>query len=159
MKFKEYNLDNTLRICSYIVDNENLDFHRHQYLSDITYCVYGRLLLELPRLKESMVISPGQIIQVPKNEWHRVTSYNGEEAKYILIQEGQFNIEFNESLALKENMNMNHNVQPSSKYGDINANIKHLKDTFHKYLFFNCDDKKDIAEAINVLCNILKLNV
>ena len=88
MKVKEYNVTHDLRICSYIIGSENLDFHKHKKLSDITFCVYGKLLLQIPELKKSIIVHPGEIVKVPKNKWHRIISCNGEEAKYILIQKG-----------------------------------------------------------------------
>ena len=152
MRFQEYNLDKNLRICSYIIDNENLEFHKHQYLSDITFCVYGKLLLELPKLKECVIINPGEIIPVPKNEWHRVISHSGEESKYILIQKGRFDIEFNELLV--QDIKEDYNIQHLSKYRGINSDIEYIKQVVNKYTFFNDDDKKDITEAIHALCNI-----
>ncbi|MDY7540718.1 cupin domain-containing protein [Undibacterium sp. RTI2.1] len=96
MDFKEFSFAGDIRVCIYNVGSENLAFHRHTYISDITYCASGRLLLELPESGQSCLFHPGQVVQVPANTIHRVShcSENSSHSRYILIQIGRFSIDF-----------------------------------------------------------------
>lgn len=95
MDFKEFSFAGDLRVCVYNVGDENLSFHRHTHISDITYCAAGRLLLELPASGLSCLFYPGQIVQVPADTVHRVSHCgSGGHSRYILIQGGRFSIDF-----------------------------------------------------------------
>lgn len=96
MDFKEFSFSQDIRVCIYHVGNENLAYHRHTHISDITYCASGRLMLELPALNTSYIMHPGQFIQVPYDMVHRVShcSPQTERSSYVLVQLGQFSIDF-----------------------------------------------------------------
>lgn len=96
MDFKEFSFADEIRVCIYNVGSENLTFHRHTHISDITYCASGRLLLELPQSGQSCLFYPGQVVQVPANTIHRVSHCcdTNSHSRYILIQIGRFSIEF-----------------------------------------------------------------
>ncbi|HEX8615483.1 MAG TPA: hypothetical protein VF800_29730 [Telluria sp.] len=80
----------------YHVGHENLAYHRHAHVSDITYCASGRLMLELPSLGGAYIFHPGQFVQVPCDTVHRVShcAPHAEHSTYILVQIGPFSIDF-----------------------------------------------------------------
>jgi len=96
MDFKEFSFSPDIRVCIYHVGNENLAYHRHTHISDITYCAAGQLMLEIPALSMSYIMHPGQFIQVPYDMVHRVShcSPQTEQSSYVLVQIGQFSIDF-----------------------------------------------------------------
>ncbi len=96
MDFKEFSFSQNIRVCIYHVGNENLAYHRHTHISDITYCAAGQLMLDLPALNTSYIVHPGQFIQVPYDMVHRIShcSPRTERSSYVLVQIGQFNIDF-----------------------------------------------------------------
>jgi hypothetical protein len=96
MDFREFSFNPDIRVCIYHVGIENLAYHRHTYISDITYCASGRLMLELPECNTSYIMHPGQFIQVPCDMVHRVShcSPEAERSSYVLVQIGQFSIDF-----------------------------------------------------------------
>lgn len=96
MDFKDFSFSPDIRVSMYHVGHENLAYHRHAHVSDITYCASGRLMLELPALGSAYIFHPGQFIQVPSDTVHRV-SHCGPQAgnsSYILVQIGPFSIDF-----------------------------------------------------------------
>lgn len=96
MDFKQFSFAGNIRVCLYNVGSENLAFHRHTHIADITYCAAGRLLLELPESDQCCIFHPGQIVQVPAGTVHRVShcADNRSQSRYILIQIGRFSIDF-----------------------------------------------------------------
>lgn len=98
MDFKELNYPPDIRLCVYHIGHENLEFHRHANIADITYCAAGELLLELPQADIARTFRPGQLVQVPRNAIHRVSHCSGAvgTSTYVLLQLGSFNIEFSQ---------------------------------------------------------------
>lgn len=96
MDFKDFSFSPDIRVSIYHVGHENLACHRHMHVSDITYCAAGRLMLELPALESAFVFHPGQFVQVPCDTVHRVSHCGAQtgESTYILVQIGQFGIDF-----------------------------------------------------------------
>lgn len=96
MEFKDFSFSPGIRVSIYHVGHENLAYHRHAQVSDITYCAAGRLMLELPALGAAYVFHPGQFVQVPCDTVHRVShcAPDSEGSTYILVQIGPFGIDF-----------------------------------------------------------------
>jgi hypothetical protein len=107
MDFKDFSFSPDIRVSIYHVGQENLAYHRHAQVSDITYCASGRLMLELPALGGAYIFHPGQFVQVPCDTVHRVShcAPDTELSSYILVQIGQFGIDFvrDADLACAEN--------------------------------------------------------
>jgi hypothetical protein len=95
MDFKDFSFSPDIRVSIYHVGHENLAYHRHTHVSDITYCASGRLMLELPALGTSYLFHPGQFVQVPCDTVHRVSHCGAPSgvSTYILVQIGPFSID------------------------------------------------------------------
>jgi hypothetical protein len=103
MDFKQYCFGPHVRVCVYNIGQENLDFHSHKYVSDITYCASGPLVLELPEQDRIIRFGKGQIVQVPNETAHRVrqcvTAIGT--SRYVLVQLGDFSIDFHSDLPMR----------------------------------------------------------
>ena len=110
MNFKEFDCDNDIRICVYHVGDENLPYHRHTHLSDITYCISGQLMLELPEIDAATLFEVGQFVQVPMNMIHRVShrSHRTNQSSYVLVQIGRFSIDFMDEIPAVAAVNYRH---------------------------------------------------
>jgi len=96
MNFKEFNFDHNIRICVYNVGRESLDFHKHNHIADITYCAKGKLAIEMLDSHTRVDLQQGEFFQVPRAQKHRCyhIATDTEMSRYVLIQIGQFDIEF-----------------------------------------------------------------
>lgn len=118
MEFKEFSFGPEIRVCLYTIGDEGLDYHCHTNISDITYCSHGEILIELLDQKKSVLLKPGQLFQVPAGQWHRCIHYskNTKNSSYVLLQVGEFNIDF-----------LNHQA---SNFTPVAFNRMDLKQTF-----------------------------
>ena len=159
MEFKEYSFDPEIRLCVYNVGRENLEFHRHSHIADITYCASGRLRLELPELNKSYIFYPGQTIQVPCNTIHRVSHCDADAdySRYILIQIGRFSIDFVKDAVCT---NGEQAIDLRGKNWDffIDESLNRLRNITAKFLADRPHDLThseytDMQKALNTVCS------
>ncbi|MDC8759600.1 hypothetical protein [Janthinobacterium fluminis] len=159
MDFKEYSFDPDIRVCVYNVGDENLEYHKHTCISDITYCAAGRLILELPEINKSYVFHPGQIIQVPYDTVHRVSHFSKTEqhSRYVLVQIGKFSIEFirDDSIVFGENKMDMQDKSLNYYIGENHENIKRIAASFKAQRPENLSDQEyaDVLAALAAVCN------
>lgn len=93
---KEFYYENGIRVSLFNLDHRAVPFHFHQMVADMIYCSKGSIRIELPELGKLYKVNTGNIFQTPPRVKHRFV--NGEErgqtSRYILLQLGNFDIEF-----------------------------------------------------------------
>lgn len=158
MDFKEFSFAGDIRVCVYNVGSENLAFHRHTHISDITYCAAGRLLLELPESGQSCLFYPGQVVQVPADTVHRVShcSGNSSHSRYILIQIGRFSIDFESgarSMPGGQRVDLSDARLPFY-IGDRLEQLRHIAATMREHRPANVSDSEyaDLQAALHRAC-------
>lgn len=158
MHFKEFSFADDIRVCIYNVGSENLDFHRHTHIFDITYCASGRLLLELPESGQSCLFYPGQIVQVPANTIHRVShcSHTSSNSRYILIQIGHFSIDFERNTRFMPDIPLVDLKDISRPFyiGDQLEQLRHIAVEIQEHRPANVTDSEyaDMQAAIHHAC-------
>jgi mannose-6-phosphate isomerase-like protein (cupin superfamily) len=158
MDFKEFNFDSDIRVCIYNIDDENLSFHRHSKISDITICTRGSIIIEIPENELSVVLSSGQVFQVPMGKKHRCINDcpARHKARYILIQVGKFDIEFyefdsQEEIELTRSVTLDKNDKKIIIPGGKNT-LASVKKWFEGNTPENIssEEHEDICSAINI---------
>jgi hypothetical protein len=156
--FKEFSFAGDIRVCVYNVGNENLSFHRHTHIADITYCAAGRLLLELPESGQSCLFYPGQIVQVPADTVHRVSHCGdgGHHSRYILIQLGRFSIDFERDVRMApggQRVDLG-DVQLPFHLGDRLAQLRHIAAAMREHRPADVSDSEyaDLLAALDFAC-------
>ena len=158
MDFKEFSFAGDIRVCIYNVGSENLAFHRHTHISDITYCASGCLLLELPESGQSCVFYPGQVVQVPANTIHRVShgSDTNSYSRYILIQIGHFSIDFErDTCVMPDSQRVDlSNISLPFYIGDNLEQLRHISVVVHEHRPTNVSDSEyaDLQAALHCAC-------
>lgn len=99
MEMKEFYYHDGIRISLFNLDHEAVSFHSHTTVTDIMCCVKGIIHIELPDTKKVYRVIEDQIFQVPSKAKHRFTNgnVNGKESRYVLLQVGNFDIDFLEN--------------------------------------------------------------
>lgn len=153
MNHKDFVFEPDIRVCVYNIGQENLDYHKHTYLSDLTYCASGELVLELPLIKRSFVFYPGQIVQVPKNTVHRVLHHSRscKSSRYVLIQVGKFSIDF-----IPRNKNNYQKINLKNKSLKYFIGNKRIEDILSKFIMNKPDnlsdsEHEDILKALSLI--------
>ena len=158
MDFKEFSFADDIRVCIYNVGSENLAFHRHTHISDITYCASGRLLLELPESGQSCIFYPGQVVQVPANTIHRVShcANTNSYSRYILIQIGHFSIDFeHDTYAMPDVQRVDlSNISLPFFIGDKLEQLRQISAVVHERRPTNVSDSEyaDLQAALHCAC-------
>jgi len=146
-------------VCVYNVGHENLDYHRHTHISDITYCAAGRLLLELPQLSKSYVFYPGQVVQIPYDTIHRVSHYSDSEShsRYILVQIGKFSIDFirDDGIVVDGNPSNLRNKGLDCYIGDQGDRLRDIAIAFRECQPDDLSDAEytDVIAALDAICH------
>jgi|26BtaG_2_1085354.scaffolds.fasta_scaffold02719_4 hypothetical protein len=96
MEMKEFYYQNGIRVSVFNLDHKSVPFHKHERVSDIMYCSKGSILIDLPDLQRRVKVQQGGIFQIPVGTRHRFSNSekNGIESRYVLMQLGDFNIQF-----------------------------------------------------------------
>lgn len=104
MEMKEFYYQDGIRVSLFNLDHKSIPFHKHDEVSDIMYCAKGSVNIELPDLEQKINVQKGDYFQIPVGTRHRFT--NGEPqgvgSRYILMQLGDFNIDFERDHAALE---------------------------------------------------------
>jgi len=156
--FKEFSFAGDIRVCVYNVGIQNLSFHRHTHIADITYCAAGRLLLELPESGQSCLFYPGQIVQVPADTVHRVSHCGdgGGYSRYILIQLGRFSIDFERDVRMApdgQRVDLG-DVQLPFHLGDRLAQLRQIAAAMREHRPADVSDSEyaDLLAALHFAC-------
>jgi hypothetical protein len=159
MNFKEYSFRPDIRVCVYNVGNENLEYHRHEHISDMTYCAAGELILELPEVKKSFIFRVGQIVQVPYNTVHRVSHFSKsvERSRYVLVQIGKFSIDFvhDNTFAYGENQTDIGGRKLEYFIGENRERLEQIASEFkrHRPADLSTSEYADVLAALEIICS------
>lgn len=76
-----------------VVAGEEVPWHRHTYVSDRCYGLDGVILVECVDEQDrftQLLLRPGQSCDLPVGTRHRLSCAEGFSARYLLVQQGQY---------------------------------------------------------------------
>ncbi|MCG2838085.1 cupin domain-containing protein [Photobacterium sp. WH77] len=93
---KEFYYQDEIRVSLFNLDHEAVPYHFHQTVSDMIFCSAGMIRIELPELGKLFTVPKGKAFQIPSQVKHRFANGapEGEKSRYVLVQLGNFDIEF-----------------------------------------------------------------
>lgn len=63
-------------------------WHFHSEVTDIMYCLSGKIKIKLGDSKEERLLKPGEQIEIQAGRMHKVLNESQSESRYLLVQHG-----------------------------------------------------------------------
>ncbi|WP_447501147.1 cupin domain-containing protein [Acinetobacter oleivorans] len=157
MEMHQFCYDRDIRIVLCNLKDSLFPFHRHTHIPDLVYCSKGAIQVELPDLKQKYIVNQGDFFQIPPNVRHRFANKDIEvESRYIILQIGEFSIEFFKNIEEIEPLLAN--IEPKTRLSsdifikDYNADIQYIIEDFQKNRKkeISTEEQADIIQALEV---------
>ncbi|MEM7478624.1 MAG: hypothetical protein AAF483_26875 [Planctomycetota bacterium] len=162
MEIKEFYHKNNIRLSVFNLTSQGIGFHRHQIVSDISVCTKGNVEVQLLDQQHSYRLSPWEYFQVQNNCWHRVIAADScSTARYVLIQLGDFDIEFAEAMQqpkLNETFVSMRYEEKLPLISEMGPELSLLGDLFerHPHRELSQEENSDVIQGIRLILSKTK---
>ena len=65
---------------------DSIPWHYHTVITDTTYCIEGRVQIEMLGPPERVLLAPGQSHAIPTHRPHKITARGGAPCRFLLVQ-------------------------------------------------------------------------
>ena len=78
---------NGVRVAEFEIDpKEKGIFHYHSEIMEYCYCIKGQLSIDIENSEQSIVLLPGEKIEIPLGVVHRVNNDTNSIGRYLVVQ-------------------------------------------------------------------------